>query len=101
MFVWPHMRTCEIQCCISQIVALAVHKSCSSANFTQEATTMTSERDNPFHIAQQQFDTAAELLDLPQDIREVLRVPQRELTVRFPVRMDDGTTKVYTGYRVQ
>jgi glutamate dehydrogenase (NAD(P)+) len=62
---------------------------------------MTSERDNPFHIAQHQFDTAAELLDLPQDIREVLRVPQRELTVRFPVRLDDGTTKVYTGYRVQ
>src|SRR5215208_6439223 len=79
----------------------STNTSCSSANFTQEATTMTSERDNPFHIAQQQFDTAAELLDLPQDIREVLRVPQRELTVRFPVRMDDGTTKVYTGYRVQ
>ena len=44
---------------------------------------MTSERDNPFHIAQQQFDTAAEMLDLPQDIREVLRVPQRELTVQI------------------
>src|SRR5262245_2568549 len=79
----------------------STHRNCSSANFTQDATTMTSERDNPFHIAQQQFDTAAELLDLPQDIREVLRVPQRELTVRFPVRLDDGTTKVYTGYRVQ
>jgi glutamate dehydrogenase (NAD(P)+) len=62
---------------------------------------MTSERDNPFHIAQQQFDTAAELLELSQDIREVLRVPQRELTVNFPVKMDDGTTKVFTGYRVQ
>jgi glutamate dehydrogenase (NAD(P)+) len=67
----------------------------------EEAKTMASERDNPFHIAQEQFDKAAELLDLPQDIREVLRVPQRELTVRFPVRMDDGTTTVYTGYRVQ
>ena len=62
---------------------------------------MTSERDNPFHIAQQQFDKAAELLDLPQDVREVLRVPQRELTVNFPVKLDNGTTKVYTGYRVQ
>ena len=62
---------------------------------------MASERDNPFHIAQQQFDKAAELLDLPQDIREVLRVPQRELTVNFPVKMDNGSTKVYTGYRVQ
>jgi glutamate dehydrogenase (NAD(P)+) len=62
---------------------------------------MTSEHDNPFHIAQQQFDKAAELLDLPRSIREVLRVPQRELTVNFPVKMDDGTTTVFTGYRVQ
>ena len=62
---------------------------------------MTSERDNPFRIAQQQFDKAAELLELPQSISEVLRVPQRELTVNFPVKMDDGSTKVYTGYRVQ
>ena len=43
---------------------------------------MTSERDNPFQIAQQQFDTAAELLDLPQDIREVLRVPQNRPSTR-------------------
>jgi glutamate dehydrogenase (NAD(P)+) len=62
---------------------------------------MTSERDNPFRIAQQQFDKAAELLELPQDIREILRVPQRELTVNFPVKLDNGTTKVFTGYRVQ
>jgi glutamate dehydrogenase (NAD(P)+) len=62
---------------------------------------MTSERDNPFRIAQQQFDKAAELLELPQDIREILRVPQRELTVNFPVKMDNGTAKVFTGYRVQ
>ena len=62
---------------------------------------MTTERDNPFHSAQQQFDKAAELLDLPQGIRAVLRVPQREFTVNFPVQMDDGTTSVYTGYRVQ
>jgi glutamate dehydrogenase (NAD(P)+) len=55
---------------------------------------MTSERDNPFHSAQQQFDKVAELLDLPQGIRAVLRVPQREFTVNFPVRMDDGTTSV-------
>ena len=62
---------------------------------------MTSERDNPFHSAQEQFDKVAELLDLPQSIRAVVRVPQREFTVNFPVRMDDGTTKIYTGYRVQ
>ena len=62
---------------------------------------MASDRDNPFDIAQQQFDRAAELLELPEDIREVLRVPRRELTVRFPVEMDSGRTRVFTGYRVQ
>jgi glutamate dehydrogenase (NAD(P)+) len=62
---------------------------------------MTSEHDTPFRIAQQQFDKAAELLELPQSISEVLRVPQRELTVNFPVKLDNGSTKVYTGYRVQ
>src|SRR5258706_3116387 len=62
---------------------------------------MTSARDNPFHIAQQQFDKAAELLDRPHGSGQVLRVPQRELTVNFPVKRDDGTTKVFTGYRVQ
>jgi glutamate dehydrogenase (NAD(P)+) len=62
---------------------------------------MTSERDNPFHIAQQQFDRASELLNLPQSIHAILRVPNRELTVNFPVKMDDGTIRVFTGYRVQ
>jgi glutamate dehydrogenase (NAD(P)+) len=62
---------------------------------------MMSAHDNPFHIAQQQFDKAADLLGLQEGIREVLRVPQRELTVNFPVKRDDGTTKVFTGYRVQ
>lgn len=62
---------------------------------------MTSERENPFRIAQQQFDSAAELLSLPQSVRATLRVPQRELTVSCPIAMDDGTTQVFTGYRVQ
>ncbi|NCC35470.1 MAG: Glu/Leu/Phe/Val dehydrogenase, partial [Chloroflexia bacterium] len=60
-----------------------------------------SEQANPFRVAQQQFDTAAELLNLSPDIRAVLRVPQRELTVNFPVRLDDGSVKMFTGYRVQ
>ncbi|KAB8143402.1 Glu/Leu/Phe/Val dehydrogenase [Chloroflexia bacterium SDU3-3] len=62
---------------------------------------MTSELKNPFLIAQQQFDRAAELLDLPQGIRDILRVPNRELTVTFPVKLDSGATRVFTGYRVQ
>jgi len=60
-----------------------------------------SDRNNPFHIAQQQFDMAADILDLPDSIRAVLRVPQRELTVNFPVKMDGGGTRMFTGYRVQ
>lgn len=62
---------------------------------------MTSDHNNPFRIAQQQFDMAADILNLPDSIRAVLRVPQRELTVNFPVKMDDGNIRVFTGYRVQ
>ncbi|MEA2647099.1 MAG: glutamate dehydrogenase [Chloroflexota bacterium] len=54
-----------------------------------------------WQVAQQQFDEAAEEMGLDQSMREVLRVPQRELIVNFPVRMDNGTVRVFTGYRVQ
>jgi len=40
-------------------------------------------------------------MGLDPAMREVLRLPQRELTVNFPVRMDNGTVRVFTGYRVQ
>jgi glutamate dehydrogenase/leucine dehydrogenase len=56
---------------------------------------------NPFETAKQQVDIVADLIGLDQGIREVLKHPKRELTVNFPVRMDDGSYKVYTGYRVQ
>ncbi|MEI6778961.1 MAG: Glu/Leu/Phe/Val dehydrogenase, partial [Chloroflexales bacterium] len=62
---------------------------------------MPSDGDNPFRIAQQQFDIAADILGLPDGIRAILRVPQRELTVNFPVKMDNGNTRMFTGYRVQ
>ena len=62
---------------------------------------MVSERNNPFLIAQQQFDRAADILELPQGIGAILRVPNRELTVTFPVKLDSGATRVFTGYRVQ
>ena len=48
-----------------------------------------------------QFDGAADHLALDPGVREILRSPQRELCVRFPVRLDDGRVKVFTGYRVQ
>ena len=56
---------------------------------------------NPFETAQRQIDIVADLLHLNGGVREVLKVPKRELTVNFPVRMDDGSFRVYTGYRVQ
>jgi glutamate dehydrogenase (NAD(P)+) len=55
----------------------------------------------PFEVAQRQFDEAAEAMGLDPAMREVLRVPQRELIVNFPVRMDNGTVRVFTGFRVQ
>ena len=55
---------------------------------------------NPWHVAQEQFDLAADRLDLDPSIRRVLRRPRRELTVSVPVRMDDGDTLVFEGYRV-
>ena len=54
-----------------------------------------------WEVAKHQFDLAAERLGLDDGIRQVLREPRRELTVHFPVSMDDGTTRVFTGYRVQ
>ncbi len=56
---------------------------------------------NPYHMAVQQFELAAEKLRLSEDMREILRQPKRELTVNFPVRLDNGRIKTYTGYRVQ
>ncbi|MCI4343602.1 MAG: Glu/Leu/Phe/Val dehydrogenase [Thermoplasmata archaeon] len=56
---------------------------------------------NPFETAKQQIDIVADLIGISSGVREVLKHPKRELTVNFPVRMDDGSYQVYTGYRVQ
>ena len=56
---------------------------------------------NPFEVAQQQLDEAAELLELDTAIHHLLRWPLRELHVTLPVRMDDGSTKIFHGFRVQ
>src|SRR5437762_3071198 len=56
---------------------------------------------NAWEVAQRQFDLAAERLGLDEGMRRVLREPRRELTVHFPVHMDDGSVRVFTGYRVQ
>jgi len=52
-------------------------------------------------MAQAQFDAAADRLKLKDDLRGILREPKRELIVHFPVRMDNGSIRMFTGYRVQ
>lgn len=56
---------------------------------------------NPFQVAQAQLDEAAAVLELDPAIHELLRWPLRELHVTLPVRMDNGSTKVFHGFRVQ
>jgi glutamate dehydrogenase (NAD(P)+) len=56
---------------------------------------------NPFEIAQRQLADAAEVMGLDDTTHELLRWPMREFHVRIPVQMDDGTTRVFEGFRVQ
>ncbi len=56
---------------------------------------------NPYEVAVEQFNTAADELGLNVGLRKVLTKPHRELTVNFPVRLDNGDIEVFTGYRVQ
>jgi glutamate dehydrogenase (NAD(P)+) len=62
---------------------------------------MTQEELNPFAIAQQQLDDAAAIIQLDPATHELLRWPLRELHVTLPVKMDDGSTQVFHGFRVQ
>ncbi len=56
---------------------------------------------NPFEIAKRQIDRVGKRLKLDPGLIMLFKTPKRELTVNFPVRMDDGNLKVFTGYRVQ
>ncbi len=66
-----------------------------------EATLSVDQEINPWQSAAHRFDEAAELLKLDDGMRKVLRTPAMELTVNFPVLLDDGRIEVFTGYRVQ
>lgn len=56
---------------------------------------------NPFESALRNFDQAADLINLDDNYRNHIRLPERELTVNFPVRLDNGKVISVTGYRVQ
>ncbi|TAL69681.1 MAG: Glu/Leu/Phe/Val dehydrogenase [Bacteroidetes bacterium] len=60
-----------------------------------------SESFNPFKMAQQQFDDVAQKLSLDQPTRDLLRNPDREHHFNIPIRMDDGSYRVFRGFRVQ
>ena len=58
-------------------------------------------QSNPFKIAQAQLREANKILNLPDGTLAALMEPLRELHVSLPVKMDDGTVKVFKGFRVQ
>ncbi|NLL52533.1 MAG: Glu/Leu/Phe/Val dehydrogenase [Peptococcaceae bacterium] len=62
---------------------------------------MGQESYNPYVTAQTQFDNVADKIGLDQATRDLLRQPSREFHFTIPVKMDDGTTKVFNAYRIQ
>ena len=62
---------------------------------------MSLERLNPFEIAQKQIKSACDKLNTDPAVYEILKNPMRVLEVSFPVKLDDGTIKTFTGYRSQ
>ena len=62
---------------------------------------MSAQTYNPYENAQAQFDKVAEMLQLDSGSRELLRQPQQEIHFTIPVKMDDGTTKVFKAFRVR
>ena len=71
-----------------------------AAVVTEPMATEVQQRDL-FDVAVEQFDIAADVLGLDDDMRRILSHCQKELTVNFPVEMDDGSVQVFTGHRVQ
>lgn len=58
-------------------------------------------KPNPFETAQKQLDDCAKILNLEPGVHQFLRYPMREFHFSIPVRMDDGSTKIFQGFRVQ
>jgi glutamate dehydrogenase len=72
-----------------------------SNNHNYKILLMSTTSYNPFRAAQQQFDNAADILQLDQASRDLLRNPLREYHFSIPVRMDDGSKKVFKAFRIQ
>src|SRR5215211_9241957 len=65
------------------------------------STVEVSQERDLFEVAVEQFHIAADVLGLDDDMRRILSHCQKELTVHFPVEMDDGSVHVFTGHRVR
>jgi glutamate dehydrogenase (NAD(P)+) len=59
-----------------------------------------SEEINPLDVAMKQIEIVGQYLDVDEGLLEKLKQTKRDLIVHFPVKMDDGSVRVYTGYRV-
>jgi glutamate dehydrogenase (NAD(P)+) len=73
----------------------------TTATRTPESAATPPPQNNPYRTAVAQFDAVAAKLHLDPGIADVLRTPARELAVGFPVTMDDGSIRVFHGYRIQ
>ena len=74
----------------------------TAARLPVDDSPLTTKEDlNSFRIAMRQFDYAAEKCGLEPGLREVLRRPRRSLSLSLPVKMDDGSVRVFDGFRVQ
>jgi glutamate dehydrogenase (NAD(P)+) len=72
-----------------------------ASSFTVDMSAAELDDRDLFEVAVEQFEIAADVLDLDDDMRRILSHCQKELTVNFPVEMDDGSVQVFTGHRVQ
>ena len=61
---------------------------------------LTAPKEDAWQVALKQFHIAADMLSLKRGVRDLLAAPKRELTVNFPVKLEDGSVRVFTGYRV-
>lgn len=71
------------------------------SNVAQKTSHHTGGKQSLYQVALEQLDHVARFIDLDEGVHEILKYPKRELTVNFPVRMDDGSYRVFSGYRVQ
>src|SRR6478609_851717 len=54
-----------------------------------------------FKVIQKYMDEACSVVDVPEYVRTILSQPKNEIIVNFPVRMDDGSIRLFKGYRIQ